>query len=201
MTDISWRVISKCHIAAKQHYNDLPLQHLDDGINLPEFGANMGSMVSIPQRDRAESMVMDAVAEGGKIIAGGRPPNRDGAFFEPNIIDCEPDNSIAGQGVFGSVLSVMRFDQDDEAIAIANNTDYGLVAGVFTKDLNHATRAAAGLRAGQVLSTNGMLAVLKPRLGAMANQAMAVKKGAKRCGIMFRQRILPSNANQGFWLC
>ena len=92
-------MISKCHIAAKQHYNDLPLQHLDDGINLPEFGANMGSMVSIPQRDRAESMVMDAVAEGGKIIAGGRPPNRDGAFFEPNIIDCEPDNSIAGQDV------------------------------------------------------------------------------------------------------
>ena len=65
----------------KQHYSDLPLQHLDDGINLPEFGANMGSMVSIPQRDRAVSMVMDAVAEGGKIIAGGRPPNRDGAFF------------------------------------------------------------------------------------------------------------------------
>ena len=83
----------------KQHYSDLPLQHLDDGINLPEFGANMGSMVSIPQRDRVVSMVMDAVAEGGKIIAGGRPPKRDGAFFEPTIIDCAPDNSIAGQDV------------------------------------------------------------------------------------------------------
>jgi len=52
--------------------------------------------------------------------------------------------------VFGPVLNVMRFDQGDEAIAIANNTDYGLVAGAFTKDLDRATRAAAGLRAGQV---------------------------------------------------
>ena len=68
---------------------------LDDGNNLSEFGANMGSMVSVPQRDRAESMVMNAVAKGGKIIAGGRRPNRDGAFFEPSIIAFEPDNSIA----------------------------------------------------------------------------------------------------------
>jgi aldehyde dehydrogenase (NAD+) len=177
VTDISWRVISKCHIAAKQHYNDLPLQHLDDGINLPEFGANMGSMVSIPQRDRAESMVMDAVAEGGKIIAGGRPPNRDGAFFEPNIIDCEPDNSIAGQDVFGSVLSVMRFDQDDEAIAIANNTDYGLVAGVFTKDLNRATRAAAGLRAGQVFINECYAGGVKAPFGGYGKSGYGREKG------------------------
>ncbi len=88
-------------------------RHFDDGINLSKFGANMGSMVSIPQRDRAVSMVTDAVAEGGKIIAGGRPLNRDGAFFEPTIIDCEPDNSIARHEVFRPMLSVMRFDQDD----------------------------------------------------------------------------------------
>ena len=150
---------------------------LDDGINLPEFGANMGSMVSGPQRDRAESMVMDAVAEGGKIIAGGRHPNRDGAFFEPTIIDCEPDNSIARQEVFGPVLSVMRFDQDDEAIAIANNTDYGLVAGVFTKDLDRATRAAAGLRAGQVFINEWYAGGVETPFGGYGKSGYGREKG------------------------
>ena len=147
------------------------------GINLPEFGANMGSMVSIPQRDRAESMVMDAVAEGGKIIAGGRRPNRDGAFFEPTIIDCEPDKSIARQEVFGPVLSVMRFDQDDEAIAIANNTDYGLVAGVFTKDLDRATRAAAGLRAGQVFINEWYAGGVETPFGGYGKSGYGREKG------------------------
>ena len=124
--------------------------HLDEGVNLPEFGNNMGAMVSDAQRDRAEAMVAAAVADGAELVCGGRRLNRPGAFLEPTVISCQPDNAIAQQEVFGPVLSVLSFETDDEAVAIANATDYGLVAGVFTQDLNRATKAAADLRAGQV---------------------------------------------------
>jgi len=76
--------------------------------------------------------------------------NRKGAFLEPTVIACDADNSIATEEVFGPVLSVISFNNDDDAIAIANGTDYGLVAGVFTRDLDRATTAAAKIHAGQV---------------------------------------------------
>ena len=79
--------------------------------------------------------------------------------------------------MFGSVLSVMRFDQDDEAIAIANNTDYGLVAGVFTKDLNRATRAAAGLRAGQVFINEWYAGGVKAPFGGYGKSGYGREKG------------------------
>ena len=119
--------------------------HLDEGVNLPEFGNNMGAMVSDAQRDRAETMVAVAVADGAELVCGGRRPNRQGAFLDPTVISCQPDNAIAQQEVFGPVLSVLSFENDDEAVAIPNATDYGLVAGVFTQDLNRATKAAAEL--------------------------------------------------------
>jgi len=150
---------------------------LDDGINLPEFGANMGAMVSLSQRDRAADMVAQAVDDGARIITGGRPPNRHGAFFEPTVMSCNADNIIATEEVFGPVLSVIDFEQDDEAIAIANATDYGLVAGVFTKDLDRATRAAADLRAGQVFVNEWYAGGVETPFGGYGKSGYGREKG------------------------
>jgi aldehyde dehydrogenase (NAD+) len=150
---------------------------LDDGINLLEFGANMGAMVSLSQRDRAADMVAQAVADGARIITGGRPPNRHGAFFEPTVMSCNADNIIATEEVFGPVLSVIDFEQDDEAIAIANATDYGLVAGVFTKDLDRATRAAADLRAGQVFVNEWYAGGVETPFGGYGKSGYGREKG------------------------
>ncbi len=121
------------------------------GIERTDFGANMGSMVSDGQRDRALGLIAHAEKQGARIAAGGRKPNRPGAFLEPTVLSgVSPDMDIAKQEVFGPVLSVLSFRHDAQAIEIANSTDYGLVAGVFTKDLDRATRAARHLRAGQV---------------------------------------------------
>ena len=76
-------------------------------------------------------------------MTGGRKLNQPGYFFEPTVFDgVTPEMNIAQEEVFGPVISVMTFSDDDEAIRMANNTDYGLVAGVFTKDLDRATAAA-----------------------------------------------------------
>ena len=150
---------------------------LDEGVNLPEFGNNMGAMVSDAQRDRAETMVAAAVAEGAELVCGGHRPNRQGAFLEPTVLACQPDHAIAQQEVFGPVLSVLSFDDDEQAVAIANSTDYGLVAGVFTKDLNRATKAAAGLRAGQVFINEWYAGGVETPFGGYGKSGYGREKG------------------------
>ena len=151
--------------------------HLDEGVNLPEFGNNMGAMVSDAQRDRAEAMVAAAVADGAELVCGGRRLNRPGAFLEPTVISCQPDNAITQQEVFGPVLSVLSFETDDEAVAIANATDYGLVAGVFTQDLNRATKAAADLRAGQVFVNEWYAGGVETPFGGYGKSGYGREKG------------------------
>ena len=151
--------------------------HLDEGMNLPEFGNNMGAMVSDAQRDRAEAMVAAAVSDGAELICGGRRANRPGAFLEPTVIACQPDNAIAQQEVFGPVLSVLSFETDEEAVAIANATDYGLVAGVFTQNLNRATSAAAKLRAGQVFVNEWYAGGVETPFGGYGKSGYGREKG------------------------
>ena len=151
--------------------------HLDEGVDLPEFGNNMGAMVSDAQRDRAETIVAVAVADGAELVCGGRRPNRQGAFLDPTVISCQPDNAIAQQEVFGPVLSVLSFENDDEAVAIANATDYGLVAGVFTQDLNRATKAAAELRAGQVFVNEWYAGGVETPFGGYGKSGYGREKG------------------------
>jgi len=150
---------------------------VDDGSNLPEFGANMGAMVSTGQRDRAEAMVARAATEGGQIITGGHRLNRIGAFLEPTVIACDADNSIAREEVFGPVLSVISFDREEDAIAMANATDYGLVAGVFTRDLDRATMAASQLRAGQVFVNEWYAGGVETPFGGYGKSGYGREKG------------------------
>lgn len=121
------------------------------GTEQPAFGPTMGAMVSQAHRDRDHVKGADAIAAGAVAVAGGRKPNISGAFLEPTVLTgVTPDMTIANEEVFGPVLSVLKFKTDTEAIEIANATPYGLVGGVFTRDLNRATQAARHLRAGQV---------------------------------------------------
>ena len=150
---------------------------VDEGSNLPEFGPNMGAMVTIAQRDRAETMIAKATQEGAEIITGGHRPNRDGAFLAPTVISCEADNSIAREEVFGPVLSVISFDDDDDAIAKANATEYGLVAGIFTRDLDRATMAASRLRAGQVFVNEWYAGGVETPFGGYGKSGYGREKG------------------------
>ena len=150
---------------------------LDAGINLTEFGANMGTVVSDAQQNRITQMVEQARQDGADIICGGHRPNRDGAFFEPTIISCQPEDQIAQQEVFGPVLSVMEFETDEEAIAIANGTSYGLVAGVFTQNLNRATAAAAQLKAGQIFINEWYAGGVETPFGGFGKSGYGREKG------------------------
>ena len=148
------------------------------GIEQPEFGPTMGAMVSDVQRDRAADMITDAIAQGATLAAGGHKPNIPGAFLEPTVLtDVTPDMTIAQTEVFGPVVSVMKFKSDAEAIEIANGTPYGLVAGVFTRDLDRATSAARHLRAGQVFVNEWFAGGVETPFGGYGKSGYGREKG------------------------
>lgn len=148
------------------------------GIERAEFGANMGPMVSEKQRDRAVGMVAAAQAEGARIVTGGRKPNLPGFFMDPTVLtDVTPDMAIAQDEVFGPVVSVLKFRDEAEAIEIANGTPYGLVAGVFTRDLDRATRAARGLRAGQIFVNEWFAGGVETPFGGFGKSGYGREKG------------------------
>ncbi|WP_259914640.1 aldehyde dehydrogenase family protein [Jannaschia sp. M317] len=148
------------------------------GIDQPDFGATMGAMVSEAQRDRAVQMIADAQAQGATVVTGGRKMNIPGAFLEPTILtDVTPDMTIANEEVFGPVLSVLKFSSDEEAIRIANGTPYGLVAGVFTRNLDRATTAARRLRAGQVFVNEWYAGGVETPFGGYGKSGYGREKG------------------------
>jgi aldehyde dehydrogenase (NAD+) len=115
----------------------------------------MGPIANEPQYRKVLSYVEVARRDGARLVVGGAKPSGDalarGLFFEPTIFaDVHNDMRIAREEVFGPILSLIPFDTEQEAIAIANDTEFGLAAGVWTKDLGRAHRVARTLRAGTV---------------------------------------------------
>jgi len=113
----------------------------------------VGPLATEAQRDRIERLVAETVAAGGKLIAGGRRPEAPAAgwYYAPTILDCpSPDLPSVRHELFGPVVSLLKFANEDEAIAVANDTRYGLAAGVFTRDLARAVRASKRIRSGIV---------------------------------------------------
>ncbi|MBT5571148.1 MAG: aldehyde dehydrogenase family protein [Tateyamaria sp.] len=148
------------------------------GVEQPDFGPTMGAMVSERQRDRAAQMVSDAQAQGATVATGGRKMNIPGAFLEPTILTgVTPDMTVANEEVFGPVLSVLKFGADEEAIKIANGTPYGLVGGVFTSNLDRATRAARQLRAGQVFVNEWYAGGVETPFGGYGKSGYGREKG------------------------
>ena len=148
------------------------------GIDQPDFGPTMGAMVSEVQRDRAAEIVTAAQGEGAQVATGGRKMNIPGAFLEPTIVTgVTPDMTIANEEVFGPVLSVLKFSSDTDAIKIANGTPYGLVGGVFTRNLDRATTAARKLRAGQVFVNEWYAGGVETPFGGYGKSGYGREKG------------------------
>ncbi|WP_300019801.1 aldehyde dehydrogenase family protein [uncultured Roseobacter sp.] len=148
------------------------------GIDQPEFGPTMGAMVSEAQCNRVADMIGAAQGEGAQVATGGRKLNIPGAFLEPTIVtNVEPGMAIANEEVFGPVLSVLKFTSDDDAIRIANGTPYGLVGGVFTRDLDRATTAARQLRAGQVFVNEWYAGGVETPFGGYGKSGYGREKG------------------------
>jgi len=111
----------------------------------------MGPLCTDAQLEHIESQVAKAVEEGGSILTGGQRVDRAGLYYEPTIIECpRQDMTIVDTELFGPVLSVQRFSTEEEVLALANQSEHGLAAGVFTRDSARSVRMAKRLKAGIV---------------------------------------------------
>ncbi|MFF7186102.1 aldehyde dehydrogenase family protein [Streptomyces sp. NPDC008222] len=122
-----------------------------------EKGVECGPLVSAEQRAKTEAYVASALAEGAVLRCGGKRPEPDetrpagGYFYEPTVLDgCHREMKVVREEVFGPVLTVEAFRTEDEAVALANDTEYGLAGGVWSADAGRARRVAGRLRHGTV---------------------------------------------------
>jgi aldehyde dehydrogenase (NAD+) len=116
-----------------------------------EAATEMGPLANRRQLEAVTGFVERAVDAGARAVTGGAPSALGGLFVDPTIlVDVHPSMEIAREEVFGPVLAVMRFDSEDEAVAFANDSAYGLAAGVWTADVRRVHRVAQRLRAGSV---------------------------------------------------
>jgi aldehyde dehydrogenase (NAD+) len=154
-------------------YESMPLGDPNDPTT------QIGPMVSQRQRARVEDYIQIGKSEGATMVAGGgRPSGLDrGWFVEPTLFtDVKPDMRIAQEEIFGPVLTVIGYESEDEAIAIANNSAYGLSGAVFTADVDHGIAVARQIHTGTV-EVNGNVTGFQAPMGGVKGSGIGRESG------------------------
>jgi succinate-semialdehyde dehydrogenase/glutarate-semialdehyde dehydrogenase len=121
-------------------------------------GVDLGPLVNADTKSKVATLVEEADKDGGRIVTGGSAPDRRGYFYTPTVLDEVPATAgILGEEIFGPVAPIVRFTDTDEAIAMANGTEYGLVSYLYTQDLRRALQVAEALEAGMVGINRGVV--------------------------------------------
>jgi succinate-semialdehyde dehydrogenase/glutarate-semialdehyde dehydrogenase len=121
-------------------------------------GAQLGPLINEGAREKVERLVADAVDRGARVRTGGERLPGPGFFYPPTVLDnVQPGSAMLAEEVFGPVAPVMTFASDDEALALANDTEHGLVAFVFSRDLRRAMAVGEGIETGMVGLNRGVV--------------------------------------------
>ena len=120
-------------------------------------GAQLGASVSIKERNKIAELVETSVAAGGAIKTGGKSPTGAGAFYPATVLTVKNDNPILKQEIFGPVAPIVITNSDDQAIELANATEFGLIAYVYSTDLKRAMKVAESLESGMVAINKGVI--------------------------------------------
>jgi len=127
---------------------------MDDGL---AEGAQLGASVSLKERNKIAELVQSSISAGAVVHVGAVLPEGDGAFYPATVISVKKDNPILATEVFGPVAPIVTFDTDEEAIELANATEYGLISYIYSGDLKRALRAAEAIESGMVAINRGVI--------------------------------------------
>jgi len=150
-------------------------------------GADMGPLISETQRGRVTEHVRKAQEDGVDVVTGGNPRNQPGFFFDPTVIvGATNDMEIAQEEVFGPVLTVLPYNDVDHALEMANDSQYGLVAGVFGNDLGQVTHLADRLEAGQIFVNEWFKPGIEAPFGGFKKSGFGREKGQAAVGSYYQ---------------
>jgi succinate-semialdehyde dehydrogenase/glutarate-semialdehyde dehydrogenase len=147
-----------------------------------EDGVGVGPLIDDDQRGKVRELVDDAIAKGARCVVGGseRIPSVPGYFYPPTVLADVPDDArMLREEIFGPVAPITTFETDDEALAAANRTEYGLVAYVFTRDLDRAVRVIERLETGMVGLNQGLVSNAAAPFGGVKQSGFGREGGAE----------------------
>jgi succinate-semialdehyde dehydrogenase / glutarate-semialdehyde dehydrogenase len=143
-----------------------------------EEGANIGPLIDEKSRTSVHALVEDAVAKGAKVLTGGAVPTGDGYFYPPTVLANVPSNAnILSEEIFGPVAPIITFKTEDEAVKLANLTEYGLVAYAFTENLNRGLRLAEKLEVGMFGLNTGIVSNPAAPFGGVKSSGLGREGG------------------------
>ena len=141
-------------------------------------GVGLGPLIDDRAVAKCTDLVTDAVASGATLLVGGEAPSRPGYFFSPTVLDNVPPTArILSEEVFGPVAPIVRFDTEDVAVALANDTPFGLAAYVFTENVDRALGVADRLEAGMVGINQGLVSNVAAPFGGIKHSGMGREGG------------------------
>jgi len=144
-----------------------------------EEGVTIGPLIEPAAITKVEEHVADALAKGAKLALGGKRHARGGLFFEPTILtDVTSQMRVAREETFGPVAPLFRFRTDDEAIAMANDTEFGLAAYFYSRDVGRIFRAAEGIESGMIGVNTGLISTAEAPFGGVKQSGLG-REGSK----------------------
>src|ERR671924_1545951 len=145
-----------------------------------EEDVQVGPLIDQPSREKVAELVQDALAKGASCVVGGEIPDGRGYFFPPTVLgDVPGDARVNKEEIFGPVAPVGSFESEEDAIARANDTEYGLVAYVFTRDIKRAIRVCEGLETGMVGLNQGMVSNAGAPFGGVKQSGIGREGGTE----------------------
>ena len=143
-----------------------------------EDGVQQGPLIDESAVAKVEELIADATAQGGRVMTGGKRHSLGGSFFEPTVIaDARPQMRFMKEEIFGPVAPVFRFETEQEAVALANDTEYGLACYFYTGDLGRAFRVMEGLRYGMVGVNEGLITTPEAPFGGVKESGLGREGG------------------------
>ncbi|GAT08843.1 NAD-dependent succinate-semialdehyde dehydrogenase [Mycolicibacterium novocastrense] len=144
-----------------------------------EDGVNVGPLVDSAALHKVQALVDDAVGRGARVLTGGAAVSGDGYFYSPTVLTGVPrDARMSGEEIFGPVAPLTPFETEDDVVAAANDTEYGLVAYVFTNDLRRALRVAEALETGMVGLNQGIVSNPAAPFGGVKQSGLGREGGS-----------------------
>jgi succinate-semialdehyde dehydrogenase/glutarate-semialdehyde dehydrogenase len=145
-----------------------------------EDGVDVGPLIDEKSREKVAALLDDAVTKGARIVTGGEPVDGPGWFFQPTVLaDVSADALVNQEEIFGPVAPVRTFATDEEAVRLANDTEYGLVAYVFTRDLTRAIEVSEALECGMVGVNQGIVSNPAAPFGGVKASGVGREGGAE----------------------